>query len=86
MRVLMALDALLCGWQVKRTSLAGVLNPSVALEAIDPLEYVGSMFELPFLRVLLDSEHFGARSRKAGEGYEYDDGDDPAGHFFDHSL
>jgi hypothetical protein len=41
----MALDALLRGWKVKWTRLAGALNPSVALEAIDPLEYVGSMFE-----------------------------------------
>jgi hypothetical protein len=44
-RVLMALDALLRGWKVKWTRLAGALNPSVALEAIDPLEYMGSMFE-----------------------------------------
>ncbi len=86
-RLLMAVDALLCGWQVKRTGLAGTLNPSVAFEAIDPLEYVGSMFELPLLRVFLDSEHFGARSRKAGKGYECDDDDDDlAGHFFGHSA
>jgi len=84
--VLVAVDALLRRRKVERPGFPSVLNPSVAFEAVDPVEHVGSMLEVSLLRVFLDSEHFGARARKAGQGNEHDDGDYPAGHFFGHSA
>ena len=63
-----------------------VFNASMALEAIDPFEDVCAVLESPVLAFLLQPENLRASPDRTGKGYEGDDGDEPAGHFFGHSA
>jgi hypothetical protein len=67
MRILMALDAPGGGRKVQRSGLAGLLDASVALEAVDAIDDMGAVLECPVLLFLLEAQHFGAGPGQTGQ-------------------
>jgi hypothetical protein len=86
MRVFVALDASLRGWKMQRAGLTRVLDTRVTLDTVDSLEQVRSMLERALRRVALalDPENLGAGARRASQGKQCQNCDEPLRHFFGH--
>jgi hypothetical protein len=85
-RVFMALDASLRCRKMQRAGLTRVLDARVTLDTVDSIEQVRSMLERALRRVALalEPENLGAGARRARQGNQCQNCDEPLRHFFGH--